>query len=333
MQVSVMTRMIPSPDWFIGVDGFDLCVDGNWLDSITIENVFTIARARRLLAPHEVLINFLTWQRPVVRRAHQVEPLDAGTDNGFTFTAPNWPTAPQGVAYRITARYPAHPAGSFFYPHLRRLPPIATFQFIKVSMRGFGTPCNRFRFSPRCQIYRLRRQMVGIGNIDRIRIEDREPLLREYELTEVFHRTSDERRYDVLQLDRLAHNSIDVLDGNRALAVAEEAERAEQAPGVYVDGRMTTADASYSYYSIGPWEPRDDNVVVISQEKKTIRHKRRDPFRSARVRGFVPLIRRFGGPLTVLPYVITFSYFGGVTHSARHRPTKTASCIDIVVHE
>lgn len=32
-----MARMIPSPDWFIGVDSFDLCVDGNWLDSITIE--------------------------------------------------------------------------------------------------------------------------------------------------------------------------------------------------------------------------------------------------------------------------------------------------------
>lgn len=29
--------MIPSPDWFIGIDSFDLCVNGNWLDSITIE--------------------------------------------------------------------------------------------------------------------------------------------------------------------------------------------------------------------------------------------------------------------------------------------------------
>lgn len=42
-QVSIMARMIPSPDWFIGVDSFDLCVDGNWLDSITIEvNMFII---------------------------------------------------------------------------------------------------------------------------------------------------------------------------------------------------------------------------------------------------------------------------------------------------
>uniref|UniRef100_A0A1B0GP83 Uncharacterized protein n=3 Tax=Phlebotomus papatasi TaxID=29031 RepID=A0A1B0GP83_PHLPP len=61
-----------------------------------------------------------------------MNPMDAGTDNGFTFTAPNWPTEPQGVIYRITARYPAHPAGSFFYPQSPRLPPIGTFQFIKL---------------------------------------------------------------------------------------------------------------------------------------------------------------------------------------------------------
>ncbi|XP_054260849.1 spondin-2 isoform X2 [Macrosteles quadrilineatus] len=96
-RVSLMSRIIPSPDWFIGIDSFDLCVDGNWLDTITIE----------------------------------VDPLDAGTDNGFTFTAPNWATSPQGVIYRITSRYPSHPAGSFYYPYLKRLPPIATFQFIK----------------------------------------------------------------------------------------------------------------------------------------------------------------------------------------------------------
>ncbi|XP_026748868.2 spondin-2 [Galleria mellonella] len=189
-RVSVIARMIPSPDWFIGVDSFDLCVDGNWLDSITIE----------------------------------VDPLDAGTDNGFTFTAPNWPTAPQGVAYRITSKYPSHPAGSFFYPHLRRLPPIATFQFIK---------------------------------------------LREYELSEVFHRSSDDRRYDVLQLDKLSHNSIDVLDGNRALSIAEEIERAE-APKIYSEGSMTTPDAAYSYYTVTNTtantteEPRSANELPTS---------------------------------------------------------------------
>nr|XP_014285028.2 spondin-1 [Halyomorpha halys] len=102
-RVSVMSRIIPSPDWFVGLDSFQLCVDGNWLDTITIE----------------------------------VDPLDAGTDNGFTFTAPNWATEPQGVIYRITSRFPAHPAGSFYYPYIKHLPPIATFQFIK--MREYET--------------------------------------------------------------------------------------------------------------------------------------------------------------------------------------------------
>jgi hypothetical protein len=61
-----------------------------------------------------------------------VDTLDAGTDNGFTFTSPNWPTEPQGVVYRLTHNYPNHPASSFFYPAIKKLPTMATFQFIKV---------------------------------------------------------------------------------------------------------------------------------------------------------------------------------------------------------
>ncbi|XP_043270150.1 uncharacterized protein mspo isoform X2 [Venturia canescens] len=96
--VSIMARINPSPDWFVGVDSFQLCVEGNWVDTVTVE----------------------------------LDPLDGGTDNGFTFTAANWPTRPQGIVYRITSRYPAHPAGSFYYPILPRLPPIATLTFTKL---------------------------------------------------------------------------------------------------------------------------------------------------------------------------------------------------------
>lgn len=96
--VSIVSRLVPSPDWFIGLDSFNLCVDGNWVDSLTVE----------------------------------VDPLDAGTNNGFTFTAPNWPTDPPGTIYKITSKYPSHRAGSFYYPYMKRLPAIATFQFIKV---------------------------------------------------------------------------------------------------------------------------------------------------------------------------------------------------------
>lgn len=37
LQVSLMSRIVPSPDWFVGIDSFDLCVDGGWIDTITIE--------------------------------------------------------------------------------------------------------------------------------------------------------------------------------------------------------------------------------------------------------------------------------------------------------
>lgn len=131
-----MSRIVPSPDWFVGIDSFDLCVDGGWIDTITIE-VSQATRTRLCFSPRQPCSNRLCalWQ---------VDPLDAGTDNGFTFTAPNWPTEPQGVVYRITSSHPQHPAGSFYYPFLKRLPAIATFQFIKVS----GSPdsaCARCR--------------------------------------------------------------------------------------------------------------------------------------------------------------------------------------------
>ncbi|KAK2717092.1 hypothetical protein QYM36_007287 [Artemia franciscana] len=62
----------------------------------------------------------------------KVDPLDAGTDSGFTFTAPNWPTVPAEKVTRITAKEPNHPANSFHYPDLDELPPIATFYLQKV---------------------------------------------------------------------------------------------------------------------------------------------------------------------------------------------------------
>lgn len=97
-KVSLIGRIVPSPDWFVGVDSFDLCVQGKWVDAVTMD----------------------------------VDPMDAGTDNGFTFTAPNWATVPQEKITRITSQNPDHPANSFFYPHLKKLPTIATFTFYKL---------------------------------------------------------------------------------------------------------------------------------------------------------------------------------------------------------
>ena len=37
LQVSVMTKIVPSPDWFIGLDSVDLCREGAFTQEITIE--------------------------------------------------------------------------------------------------------------------------------------------------------------------------------------------------------------------------------------------------------------------------------------------------------
>lgn len=97
-RISLISKIVPSPDWFVGVDSFELCEDGNWVDNVKI----------------------------------QVDPMDAGTDNGLTFTSPNWPTSPPEKIFRITSLYPNHPAHSFFYPTLRHLPRIATFTITKM---------------------------------------------------------------------------------------------------------------------------------------------------------------------------------------------------------
>ena len=93
-----MSKLVPSPDWFVGVDSLDLCEAGHLAASVS----------------------------------RDLQPQDGGTDNGFTFTSPNWPTHPRGVIFVISSRYPTHPAGSFHYPHLEKLPVIATIRFDKV---------------------------------------------------------------------------------------------------------------------------------------------------------------------------------------------------------
>ncbi|KAF0292839.1 Spondin-2 [Amphibalanus amphitrite] len=74
-----------------------------------------------------------TMARVFVDGAHsQLFPMDAGTDQGLTFTSPNWESVPHQPICRITARVPGHPAGSFYYPELQQLPPLATLRLTKV---------------------------------------------------------------------------------------------------------------------------------------------------------------------------------------------------------
>lgn len=84
-------KIVPSPDWFVGIDSEDLCRNGKWKRKI------------RLNLP----------------------PLDAGTDQGLTFTSPNWPSYPPENIYQITSTFPNHRAGAFSYPKLKKLPRIA----------------------------------------------------------------------------------------------------------------------------------------------------------------------------------------------------------------
>ena len=68
LQMSFVVRIVPSPDWFVGVDKVDLCDGDHWKDSVTLE----------------------------------LFPYDAGTDSGFTFSSPNFETIPQDKITQVS---------------------------------------------------------------------------------------------------------------------------------------------------------------------------------------------------------------------------------------
>ncbi|ELT97338.1 hypothetical protein CAPTEDRAFT_45025, partial [Capitella teleta] len=97
-KLSMATAIIPSPDWFIGVDSVSLCRGSHWLKSEVVD----------------------------------LYPMDAGTDSGATFTAPIWPEWPLKPISVITAHHPNHTASSFFYPQLKKLPPLAKLRIKRI---------------------------------------------------------------------------------------------------------------------------------------------------------------------------------------------------------
>lgn len=101
-KLSTIMRIVPSPDWFVGIDSLELCEGGQWLE----------------------------------RRTLDVDPHDAGTDRGFTFTAPNWPETPHKPVSLITSQMPNHPANSFYYPELDSLPRLARVYITRVDMES-----------------------------------------------------------------------------------------------------------------------------------------------------------------------------------------------------
>lgn len=66
--VTLVSMLAPSPDWFVGVSGLSLLVDGDWVQELTID----------------------------------LEVYDAGTDSGSTFTARDRETVPREPIAHIT---------------------------------------------------------------------------------------------------------------------------------------------------------------------------------------------------------------------------------------
>lgn len=67
-----MVRIVPSPDWFVGIDSLNLCEGGRWKEQVVLD-----------LYPH-----------------------DAGTDSGFTFSSPNFATIPQDTVTEVSGLRP-----------------------------------------------------------------------------------------------------------------------------------------------------------------------------------------------------------------------------------
>ncbi|MEM1041536.1 MAG: spondin domain-containing protein [Bacteroidota bacterium] len=65
--VSLVTMVAPSPDWFVGVSGFDLRDDGTWFEEVSVA----------------------------------LYAYDAGTDSGANYTSPNQDTNPAEPIFRI----------------------------------------------------------------------------------------------------------------------------------------------------------------------------------------------------------------------------------------
>jgi hypothetical protein len=82
--LSLVSMIAPSPDWFVGVHGFNLRPEGVWIDELT----------------------------------HSLDPYDAGTDSGMNYTSANLDTSPQAPITRLVSAPVIHegsvaPFGSF----------------------------------------------------------------------------------------------------------------------------------------------------------------------------------------------------------------------------
>ncbi|XP_023308347.2 spondin-1 [Lucilia cuprina] len=92
-QISIASKIMPSPDWIVGVPGLELCASNcTWLE--------------------EKVINLYPW--------------DIGTDAGPTYTSPDQPQFPPDVIRRMSSEYPPDPRSPFFDETHAPMKPLAT---------------------------------------------------------------------------------------------------------------------------------------------------------------------------------------------------------------
>ncbi|KAL7050163.1 hypothetical protein ACKWTF_003970 [Chironomus riparius] len=90
--VSLVSMIYPSPDWFVGVSGLELCLgNGSWIEQ-KILNLY---------------------------------PVDAGTDSGPTYISPDQPTIPKEPIRRIKPNYPNDPRSPFYDQENKEMKPLA----------------------------------------------------------------------------------------------------------------------------------------------------------------------------------------------------------------
>ncbi|XP_018361184.1 PREDICTED: spondin-1 isoform X2 [Trachymyrmex cornetzi] len=90
--MSLVSMIDPSPDWFVGVSGLELCLSNcSWIE-------------------HKQL---------------NLYPYDAGTDDGITYVSPDSPSDPRLLIHRITSMYPNDSRSPFYDPSGLDMKPLA----------------------------------------------------------------------------------------------------------------------------------------------------------------------------------------------------------------
>lgn len=106
-RVSALHMLAASPDWFTGVSGVELCVDGKWADSLMVYS----------------------------------QPYDAGTDCGVSYASDNCVEPTQDTVHSITAsRTTQGTDGPIFVKDDTVVYPVAKWEFSIVEGEGSGKP-------------------------------------------------------------------------------------------------------------------------------------------------------------------------------------------------